>query len=222
MHDIAFSAAHEAEGRNRLTVFFRGLMIIPLAIVSMFYGFAAFIGVFFAWFALLFTGRYPEGLYNFVSGYNRFIARMSGYMWLLADEYPPFDGGTHTDYPVQLAIGPPKPEYSRAKVFFRIVLVIPVYIFLYIHQLIYYIFGFISWFAILFTGKLAEGLYSPLRASIGYQAKATAYMTLLSEDWPSFWTTEIEEQPAVAAINAGSTAALPGESAASVDSALEQ
>jgi hypothetical protein len=44
--------------RSRLTVFFRFIMVIPHLIWSFFYGFAAAIGVFIAWFATMFTGRY--------------------------------------------------------------------------------------------------------------------------------------------------------------------
>lgn len=210
MHDIAYSAAHVAEGRNRLTALIRLIMVIPHAIVLMLYGIAAFIAVFVAWFALVFTGRYPEGLYNFVAGYNRLYARVLSYGLLLNDDFPPFDGAEHTEYPAQLAIGPPKEAYSRAKAFFRIILYIPVYIFAYIHQLIYYVFGFIAWLLIVITGKLPAGVYGPLRASIAYTSKAMAYLTLISEDWPSFWTTEADEAPDVAAINAGMTGSLPG------------
>lgn len=210
MHDIAYSAAHIEDGRNRLTALVRLLLLIPHAIVLMIYGLIAFLGVFIAWFALVITGRYPEGLYNFVAGYNRLYARVLSYGLLLNDDFPPFDGAAHTDYPAQLAIGPPKETYSRAKAFFRIVLYIPVYIFAYIHQLIYYVFGFIAWVVILVTGKLPSGIYTPLRASVAYTSKAMAYLTLISEDWPTFWTNEAEEAPDVAAINAGSTDQLPG------------
>ncbi len=69
-----------AVDRSRLTVFFRFFMAIPHFIVSIFYGFAAGVVVFLAWFAIIFTGRYPEGMYNFVAGYLRYSSRMNGYM----------------------------------------------------------------------------------------------------------------------------------------------
>ena len=93
--------------RSRLTVFFRFIMVIPHLIWSMFYGLAAFVVVFIAWFAILFSGRYPAGMYDFVAGYVRFYMRLLGYMYLVTDEFPPFDGGEHPQYPVRVAIPPP-------------------------------------------------------------------------------------------------------------------
>ena len=96
------------EQRSRLTVFFRFLLVIPHAIVACFYGIAAFVAVVVAWFAIVFTGRWPAALYDFAAGFLRFIGRMTAYMYLVVDVYPPFDGGEHPEYPVQLVIAPPK------------------------------------------------------------------------------------------------------------------
>jgi len=43
-----------------------------------------------AWFAILFTGAYPEGLYRFAVGYLRWSVRVETYLYLMRDEYPPF------------------------------------------------------------------------------------------------------------------------------------
>ena len=54
-------------------------------------GVAAFVGVVIAWFAIIFTGRYPRGLFDFVLGVQRWGLRVGAYMWLLiTDRYPPF------------------------------------------------------------------------------------------------------------------------------------
>lgn len=76
--------------RNRVTVFFRSFMVIPHAIVLAFVSIAAGVAVVVAFFAVLFTGRWPEGLLSFVLGYERWAVRLSGYAMLLTDEYPPF------------------------------------------------------------------------------------------------------------------------------------
>ncbi len=103
MYPVAFSAIYEGEGRNRLTVFFRLIVAIPWLIVASLWGIAAFLAVIVAWFALLFTARYPEGLYNFVAGYVRFSNRVNGFTYLLTDEWPPFDGDEDYDYPVRVS-----------------------------------------------------------------------------------------------------------------------
>jgi len=46
--------------------------------------------------------------------------------------------------------------------------------------------AFIGWFAILFTGKLSEGLFNPMRSAMAYLTRASAYFLLMTEDWPPF------------------------------------
>ena len=195
MYPVAFSAVYDGEGRNRLTVFFRLILAIPWFIALMFWGIAAGIAVIIAWFALLFTARYPQGLYNFVAGYVRFGNRVNGFTYLLTDEWPPFDGDEDYDYPVRLMIPEPKESYSRVKVFFRIILLIPVYILSYVMNIIIEVVGFIAWVVMIFTAKFPDGLYKPLRAASAYVAKAGCYGLLLTEDFPPFWVDEYEEAP---------------------------
>jgi hypothetical protein len=83
-------AAEYPEKMSRLTTFFRGLLIIPSAFVLGFIGIAAGFVTFFAWWAIMFTGKYPKGMYNFSAGYARWSTRLSGYMMYLTDKYPPF------------------------------------------------------------------------------------------------------------------------------------
>jgi hypothetical protein len=67
------------------------LLAIPHYIVLVFLAIAAVVSVVIAWFAILFTGRYPRGLFNFVVGVMRWGARVEGYAFLLVtDRYPPF------------------------------------------------------------------------------------------------------------------------------------
>ena len=195
MHPVAYSAVYEGEGRNRLTVFFRLIVAIPWLIVASLWGIAVFFALIVAWFAVVITGRYPEGLYNFNAGFLRFINRTNGFTWLLTDEWPPFDGDEDYDYPVRMLIPEPKAEYSRAKAFFRIFLLIPVYILAYIMNIILELVGIVAWFVMLFTAKLPEGLYKPMRAASAYAAKASAFGLLLTEDFPPFWMDEAEEAP---------------------------
>lgn len=75
---------------SRLTTFFRCLLIIPQMVVLYFVGIAAGVIIFISWWAILFTGRYPKGLFDFVSGYFRWVTRVNGYYYLLTDKYPPF------------------------------------------------------------------------------------------------------------------------------------
>ena len=68
------------------------------------YGIVAFIAVVIAWFAIVITGRYPQGLYDFVAGFTRFLTRVIAYAALLCDPYPPFGGAADPAYPVRLRV----------------------------------------------------------------------------------------------------------------------
>ena len=77
--------------RNRLTVLLRAILAIPQLVVLYLYGIAASAVLIVAWFAVLFTGRWPEGMRSFVIGYFRWQLRVYAYLYLLTDVYPPFD-----------------------------------------------------------------------------------------------------------------------------------
>jgi hypothetical protein len=186
VYPVSYEADYAAEGRNRLTTFFRYIVTIPWHIVAALYGFVAQFAVLFAWFALVFTGRYPEGLYNFVAGYLRMFSRVNGFAYLLTDEFPPFNGQDDAGYPIRIGVPAPLDRYSRAKAFFRLILGIPVMILGVVHALILSVCTLITWFAILFTGKHPEGLFKPMLSAAAYLARAGAYFMLLTEDWPPF------------------------------------
>ena len=80
----------QLENRNRLTVGLRFLWVIPIALFAFVVFLAAAVVVFVAFFAVLFTGRWPEGMRRFVVGVARLSIRVSAYTYLLVDDYPPF------------------------------------------------------------------------------------------------------------------------------------
>jgi hypothetical protein len=76
--------------RDRLTVAFRIILAIPHLLAVWVLGIAWFFSTVIAWFAILFTGSFPEGLYRFGVGVLRWNTRVEAYLLLLHDEYPPF------------------------------------------------------------------------------------------------------------------------------------
>ena len=78
------------EERNRLTVLLRIFFLIPHAIVLIFVGIAWVVTYVIGWLAIIFTGSYPVGLYDFAVGYLRWSFRVEAYAYLLNDEFPPF------------------------------------------------------------------------------------------------------------------------------------
>jgi len=76
---------------NRWLPLVKWFLAIPHYVVLLFLGIAAVFAVIFAWFAILFTGRYPRGIFDFVEGVFRWGLRVQAYaMLLVTDRYPPF------------------------------------------------------------------------------------------------------------------------------------
>ena len=76
---------------NRWLPLVKWFLAIPHYIVLAFLAVAAVVCVIIAWFAILFTGRYPKGLFDFVLGVFRWSLRVEAYaLLMLTDKYPPF------------------------------------------------------------------------------------------------------------------------------------
>ena len=174
------------EHQSRLTTFFRFITAIPGLFVLMLWSIALWVTVPISWFALLFTGRYPRGLYDFNASFARYATYVYSYCYLATDRWPGFSGAPDIDYPVHLRLGEPLAEYSRMKVLFRIILAIPVYLIAYAMGIVAQIAAVIAWFAIVITGREPEGIYQMLRLGLSYQHRAMPYGLLLTEDWPQF------------------------------------
>lgn len=78
-------------GLNRWLPLVKWLLVIPHIVVLAFLGIGAVVVIVIAWFAILFTGRYPRPLFDYVVGVSRWALRVSAYSTLLiTDRYPPF------------------------------------------------------------------------------------------------------------------------------------
>jgi hypothetical protein len=76
---------------NRFLPLVKWLLAVPHLVVLLFLGIGAVFAVIIAWFAILFTGRYPRALFDYVEGVLRWGTRVTGYAFLLVtDDYPPF------------------------------------------------------------------------------------------------------------------------------------
>jgi len=78
------------ERLSRLLIFVKWLLAIPHMIILALLGFVAFFVYVIGWFAILFTGRLPRGLFDFLVGFGRWYMRVQAYVYLMRDEYPPF------------------------------------------------------------------------------------------------------------------------------------
>ena len=88
---LEFAYPDAKQGLNRWLPLVKWLLAIPHYIVLFFLAIAAIVCVIIAWFAIIFTGRYPRGLFDFVVGVMRWGNRVTAYAFVLVtDQYPPF------------------------------------------------------------------------------------------------------------------------------------
>ena len=172
------------ERLSRWLIFVKWLLIIPHVVVLYVLALVAYLLTVVAWFAILFSGRYPEGLFKFVVGVFRWSANVNAYILLMRDEYPPFtmEAG---HYPVTFEVDYPE-RLSRWLIFVKWLFVIPNLIVLMVLLLAYYVVLIIAWFAILFTGRYPKGLFGFGVGVMRWNLRATAYQYFLRDEYPPF------------------------------------
>jgi hypothetical protein len=89
-YPATFGVDRPVGARNRVSVGLRLIYAIPHIVVLVFLNIAWVLTSIVAWFAILFSGRYPRGLYEYAVGVLRWDLRVEAYLLLMRDEYPPF------------------------------------------------------------------------------------------------------------------------------------
>lgn len=172
----------EPAKQSRLTVFFRWLLLIPQYVALFFMGIAAFCATVVGWFAALFTGRLPNGVFTFLAGYLGYATRVESYQMLLVDKYPPF-GFSAPDHPVQIEVHPG--ELNRVAVFFRIVLAIPAMVVQGVIMTGWAALSFLAWIVVLVLGWMPRPLFEAIAAIERYSMRFRAYMLMLTPAYPT-------------------------------------
>jgi hypothetical protein len=172
--------------------FIRFILLIPHLIILYFLQLVGSIVYFIGTFAILFTGRYPRGLFSFYVGYTRWTSNVYGYMASLYDKYPPFSMDSQPDYPLSFEVEYPE-QLSRILNFpifigliIKLILLIPHLIIVYFLILVAFIILFIAQFAILFTGSFPEGMHSFIVGVGRWATRTNAYAYALTDQYPPF------------------------------------
>jgi len=180
-HPVSMVVADDLR-RNRLTVFFRLLLALPHLLVLVLWGIVVQVAVVVAWFAALFTRRVPGGLHDFMASFLRYATRVSSYVLLLADPFPPFGSGG--SYPVDAHVEPAE-QQTRVTVFCRLFLAIPALVLTYVFRTVNNAIAFLAWFYCLATGRMHEGLRNTSAWLLRYEVQTYAYLLLLTGRYPS-------------------------------------
>ena len=172
------------EELSRWLIFVKWLLAIPHQIILGALGMASGVIGFIAFFAILFTKRYPRGLFDFVVNVNRWSTNVLAYTGLFRDEYPPFSWEPG-QYAVTYEVDYPE-ELNRWLPLIKWLLAIPhfiVLLFLYIAASVAWV---IAWFAILFTGRFPRGLFDFIVGVLRWQYRVNAYANLMRDEYPPF------------------------------------
>lgn len=148
-------------------------------------GAVALVCAFIAWFSLMFTSEYPDGLRNLVTFYLRCRVRAVAYMALLRDEYPPFGDAPYHAW-IEIGPLPPPAARNRLSIAFRLFLVIPHAFAIWALGLAWAVTSIIAWFSILFTGEYPARLYHFAVGVLQWTTRVEAYVLLLHDDYPPF------------------------------------
>ena len=182
-YPVTFDVGYPQE-LSRWLIFVKWLLSIPHYIILYFLQIAQFVVIFIAFFAILFTKKYPRSLFNFVVGVNRWYANYYVYLLLLRDEYPPFTM-EQSEYPVTYNVEYPE-ELSRWMIFVKWLLIIPNAIVMVIVTFVAYLVTFAAFFIILFTKKYPESLFTFVVGALRWSQRVNAYVMLLRDEYPPF------------------------------------
>ncbi|NLI98118.1 DUF4389 domain-containing protein [bacterium] len=174
-----------------LRLFFGWLYVgIPHFFILGFLGIAVGFVSFIAWWAILFTGKYPQGMFNFVVGYQRWMQRVMAYMGYMTDKYPPFSTKEVEGNPVHYNIDYPE-KLSRGILILRLFFgalycALPHYFILMFLAIAVGFISFIAWWAILFTGKYPQGMFNFVVNYNRWMLRVGAYMNYMTDKYPPF------------------------------------
>ncbi|MEW5825240.1 MAG: DUF4389 domain-containing protein [Candidatus Bipolaricaulota bacterium] len=173
----------------------KGLLLIPHAFVLGFLwaGFVVSWGI--SWIAILLTGRYPRGLFDFNVGVLRWTWRVGyyGYLALATDEYPPFSlraGG----YPADLDVPYPAALSRRIAFVKWWLLAVPHYLVVgllvggtgFAYGGLVFLLALYSGVALLFTGRYPEDLFRLVVGANRWALRVAAYVALMTDVYPPF------------------------------------
>jgi hypothetical protein len=163
---------------------------IPHYFLLFFVGIAAAFISFIAWWAILFTGKYPQGMFNFMLNFYRWYLRVMAYMTYMTDKYPPFKGKEVEGHPLHYTIDYPQ-KLSRGILILRLFFGwlycgIPHYFLLLFIGIAVGVVQFIAWWAILFTGKYPQGMFNFVQNYCRWMLRVMAYMGYMTDKYPPF------------------------------------
>lgn len=198
---MTFNIQHQenySRGALLFRTFFGWLYIgIPHGFLLFFLGIWSGILTFIAFWAILFTGRYPQSFYEFQVGLLRWQKRVSAVLMNLIDGYPAFGTSKPSDEKVQLEVQYPE-KLSRYILILKVVFGwlycgIPHFFILLFRAIASVILMFLAWFVVLFTGKYPVNWHKFNVGTLRWMLRINLYLYLMTDEYPPFSGKSDEE-----------------------------
>jgi Domain of unknown function (DUF4389) len=170
---------------SRLLIFVKWLLAIPHYIALWVLGIGAYVVLIISFFAVIITGSYPQGMFNFMAGFERWRVRVTAYLFLQTDAYPPFSLEDDPSYPVRVQIDYPE-RIARWRPLVNWLLSIPALLAAFIIGIIVYVAVIIAWFAILITGRYPQGLFDTVTIGLRWFTRVAIFEWFMTEAYPPF------------------------------------
>lgn len=172
---------------NRWSVFYKWLWAVPLYFILVFYGLVAWVITFVALWPILFTGRYPRWMFDFVTGFWRFAFRVVAYFPLLmTDWWSPDDS-----HPLKYEVDYPENESRLILIFLKLPSAVFGIVQILISVAVFILFGngFVTGWCILLTGKYPKSQFEINKNIMTWAAQTFAWQWLMRDDAKLFGTT---------------------------------
>ena len=168
---------------NRWLPLIKWLLVIPHFIALFFVGIGAFFVAVYGFFAVLFTGRWPRGAFDYLVGTVRWVYRVVAYFHLMTDAYPPFSLADDPDYPVRLNVDYPE-QIANWRPLVQWLLAIP---YLFIAGVLYWLTGvltIVAFFTVIFTKQIPRGVFELMVPGLRWNLRGNAYAYFMTERYP--------------------------------------
>jgi hypothetical protein len=184
-YPVVLDVRHEVE-YNRWLPLVKWLLVIPHFFVLGVVAIGALFAAAAAWFAVLFTGRYPRGIFDFLVGFQRWANRVGAYLYLMTDRYPAFSLGPAEGDPVHFEIEYPEAGIDRWRPLLHWLMVIPYAIVAGILAYVLMLISVVAFFTILFTKRFPRELFNVAVICLRWNARSNAYYWFMTERYPPF------------------------------------
>jgi Domain of unknown function (DUF4389) len=184
IYPVRLEIAYPSE-LNRWLPLVKWLLAIPHYVVLWFVFIGAFFVGIFAFFAVLFTGRWPRGAFDYLVGTVRWLYRVMAYVHLMTDAYPPFSLADDPAYPVRLNIDRPV-RIARWRPLVQWLLAIP---YLLIASVLYWLTGILTilaFFTVLFTKRIPREIFELMVPGMRWNVRGSAYSYFMIDRYPPF------------------------------------